>query len=472
MKERFKSLVLVVLVILNFILGSRVLSTEKLWSGDGYNFFVSGTNNPITEFFRNIKLRIQGKSSAETRLEAPELIIINTGDQTSRIAFTSVDTEFATLLEIADLFLRSAFSVSQQYTTVSTEDFYSALTSKSIYLSYPTDYDAGLFSHLLGATRADFSGIFSQLKNIVISADGYIYIEDSASDIVYCCHPNVDTTGLNEIIDSQTETVDTDKPIINYAFDLGFDKAFATQKTVLSPMIPIYSSGFELETVSVSRPLSMLDGTFNETVVSGILPMFNMNPNSFRRYTEVDGTIVFVENNATLKISPDGCLEYTAKDNGMSLSNTTLPSSYDTVAAVADFVDTINYSAKSDSTMQLSSKLTSTELSESSFSITLDYLANGRRVVLNPGNIEPAVSATVTNNRLVHYKQHMRSFSTTVNFMSVDNYIYALDDTITKFQNQITDIEINELDIIYEDNFIDEILTPHWNVSVKEIVID
>lgn len=472
MKERFKSLVLVVLVILNFILGSQVLSTEKLWSGDGYNFFVSKISNPITEFFKNIKLNIQGKLPSETRLDSPELIILNTGDQTSRLAITSVDSAFLPILEISDSFLRSAFSNSQEYTTVTTADFYSALTSKSVYLSYPTDYDAGLFSHLLGGTRADFSGIFSQLKNIVITADGYVYIEDSASEVIYCCYSDLDTSALNEIIDSKTTTDNTEKPVINYAFDLGFDKSFATQKTVLSPMIPIYSDSFEVETVSVTRMLSSVDGTYNESVVSRILPLFNMNPNSFRRYTEVDGTIVFVENTATLKISPDGSFEYVAKDNGLLLSNTSEFSSFEAVAAVADFVDTINHTISPETTMQLSSKLTSAELSGTSFNVTLDYLANGRRVIINSKTPEPAVSATVTNNRLTHYKQHMRSFSSTDDYVYVDNYIYALDEAITKFQNQITNIEINELDIVYEDTFADKVLTPRWNVTLKEIVID
>lgn len=472
MKEKFKSIVLVVLVILNFILGSQVLSTEKLWSGDGYNFFVSKINNPITEFFKNIKFNIQGKLPSETRLDAPELIILNTGDQTSRLAITSVDSAFSPILEIADSFLRSAFSNSQQYTTVTTADFYSALTSKSIYLSYPTDYDAGLFSHLLGGTRADFSGIFSQLKNIVITADGYVYIEDSASEVVYCCYSNLDTSPLNDIIGSKTTTTDIKKPVINYAFDLGFDKSFATQKTVLSPMIPIYSDSFEVETVSVTRMLSSIDGTYNESVVSRILPLFNMNQNSFRRYTEVDGTIVFVENTATLKISPDGSFEYIAKDNGLLLSNSSVFSTYEVIAAVADFVDTINHTVSQDTTMQLSSKLTSAELSGTGFNVTLDYLANGRRVILNPNAPEPAVSATVTNNRLTHYKQHIRSFSATGDYMYVENYIHALDEAITKFQNQITDIEINGLDVVYEDNFTDKVLTPRWNVTLKEIIID
>lgn len=469
MKEKFKSFVLVVLVVLNLILGSQVLSTEKLWSGDGYNFFVSRTNNPITSFLRKIKTNIKGKSPSKTQLEAPELIIINTGDQTSRNVITNADSGFYDIIETTNEFLRSAFSSSKQYTQVSTDDFYSALTSKSVLLSYSTEYDSGLFAHLLGATKTDYSGIFHQLKNIVISSDGYVYVEDSLTDIIYCCYTDIQTTALNDIIDIYASQEKSDNLVINYAFDLGFDKSFATQKTVLSPMIPIYSDSFEVEAVSVNGTI-VNNGIFDESVIPELLPIFNMNPNSFRRYTEVDGTLVFVENNATLKISPKGFLEYNAKDNGISLS-TTNTSSYDTVATVADFVDKINIAVGSDNSMVLTSKLTEAELSQSNFNITLDYLANGRRVIIKPDNIEPAVTAVVTNNRLTHYKQYMRRYTVTSERSLVDNYIFALDDSIAKFQNQINDIEISDLDIAYEDDFNNETIHPQWNVAVKEIII-
>lgn len=471
MKERIKSFVLVVLVIVNFILGSKVLSTEKLWSGDGYNFFVTGLKNPITDFFRNIKSHFNGSRPIETHLEAPELIIVNTGYQTSRRILVNNDSEFSVILEIASDFLRSAFSDKQQFAVIPKDEFYSALTAKSIYLRYSTEYDAALYSHILGATRTDFSGLFSQLRNIVISSEGYVYVEDSDTGAVYCCYTHNDTLALNEIIDSRSSDEYSDTPVINYAFDLGFDKSFATQKTVLSPMIPIFSDSFEVEAVSVSRPLSSADSSYNDAAVTAILPLFNMNPNSFRRYTEVDGTVVFVENNATLKISPDGCLSYTANDNGISLSPASLTPTYDTVTAVADFVDSINRAANSSAIMQLSSKLTSSELSASEYKITLDYTANGRRVKLDSGNSEPAVTATISDNRLIAYRHHIRSFAPTGDYSQVENYIFALDDAIANFQNQITDIEISELNIIYEDNFTDTILAPCWNVEVKEIII-
>lgn len=473
MKERLKSVVLVVLVILNLILGSQVLSTKKLWSDDGYNFFANMAKIPITDFLRNITQRITGKAPSQTHLESPELIIINTGYQTSRHALNGAEAEFNELYTMLSEFLISAFSANQQFQQVESADFYSALTAKSVYMRYPTEYDSSLFAYLLGASGSDFSQSFSQLRNIVISSDGSVYIEDSETRKVYRCRTDISTSALNEAIDAYEKNPSSDSPVINYAFDLGFDTAFGTQKTVLSPMIPIYSEGFEVETVKSEQLLFTSSGTADENAISSILALFDMTPNSFRRYTEVDGTTVFVENNAVLKISPDGLIDYSATNGGVLLSkNSSYTSKFDSISAIAEFVDRVNRAAGSDSVMQLSSNMTSSEINGSRFTVSLDYLANGRLVKYSGAPVSNAVSITVEDGRIVSYRHLMRNFSTTNTFMRVDNYIHALDNAIAEFEDQLNEIEISSMEIVYEDNLTSNELLPNWNVKVKEIVID
>lgn len=467
MKETIKSILLVVLVITNFILGSQVLSTQKLWSDDGYNFFVNMKKNPISTFFINI---FSGNSKNEplTNLEAPERIIVNTGYQTSRRALTSTDENFSEILLYANELLTIAFSEEQQFIKVPKDEFFSALSTRSVYLRYPTDYDAALFSYLLGAGTPDSSLGFTQIKNVVISADGYIYIEDSSNGDIYRFFTGITAQPIIDIIEEINEDT-TNSSVINYAFDLGFDKAFSTQKTVLSPTIPIYSDSFEVETVIANNILLSKTNSPAEHIISEILPLFNMNPNSFRRYTEVDGTIVYVENNAVLKVTTDGYIHYLPKDDGILISTLTSPNVNDSVAAVAGFVDKVNSAAGLDSAMQLSSKLTASELSSDTLTVTLDYLANGRPVKLNSGS---AVSVSIRNGRITGYIHKLTEFERTGKYVYVDNYIDALDAAIMQFENQINGIEINKMDVCYLASGNEEELFPDWYVEVKEIVID
>ena len=53
-KERVKNLVLVFLIAMNFILGSRILFERKLWPS-GYNFFSNANNFEITSILQGIK---------------------------------------------------------------------------------------------------------------------------------------------------------------------------------------------------------------------------------------------------------------------------------------------------------------------------------------------------------------------------------------------------------------------------------
>ncbi len=470
MKERIKSIVLAALVISNFILGSQVLSTKKLWSDDGYNFFVNFTNNPVSNLIDLIKNKFTGSAPIETHLESPEILIINTGYQTSRLALSRTNEEFTAVLDALNEFLLDAFSSPQKFFQASLDDLHAALTTKSVYMRYPADYDSTLFAYLLGAGSLDYSQVFSQLRDIVVSADGNVWVTDSLTGIVYRCPTAVSTIALSDVIDSHASENEQSSVIINYAFDLGFDTALMTQRTVLSPMIPIYSGDFNINTVTASNPLAG-SNNLNAPSVTNLLKLFNMNPNILRRYTEADGTTVFVENNAILKLSPNGTIDYTAKSNGVQISKSNSSSHYDSISQIAEFVDSINTAVNSESMMQLSSDITAKQLSQDSLVVALDYLANGFSVKLDNGSLQNAVIIEIKDGRIINYRQLLRSYSVDENTITIPDYITALDDAISKYENQLNDIEISKIDIAYSDDGSDGEKQPFWNVGVKEIVI-
>ena len=129
MKERIKSIILVMLVISNFILGSKALSNKKLWSEFGYNFFSDGFFSSFVQIFSH-------KQPVKTSVEAPEMLIINTGYQTSRLALTSADGEFLALVSLLREYLTDAFGAAS-FTRVRSDDFYAALSAKSVLMRYP-----------------------------------------------------------------------------------------------------------------------------------------------------------------------------------------------------------------------------------------------------------------------------------------------------------------------------------------------
>lgn len=318
---------------------------------------------------------------------------------------------------------------------------------------------------------ADFSQSFTQLRNIVVSADGSVFVEDSPPPASIAAPTGLSTQELNSAIDAHISDDDGQASVINYAFDLGFDKSFGNQKAILSPMIPIYSDELQVETIRAQSPVTASDDVLNEPFINDILRLFNMKLNVLRRHTEVDGTVVFVENNSILKISPSGIIDYTAKENGVLLSKNNYTTQSGAVSAIAGFVDSVNNAVGADAMMQLSSKLTTSELSGTAFTVTLDYLANGLPVSIKNSDFENAVTVNIDNGRITRYRHILRSYTPTARLSTVSNYINALDEAIARYQNQLNEIEISTMEVVYYDDCTDGEKLPAWDVGVKEIVI-
>ena len=84
-KETLKTIVLVLLVLSSIILTANNWFSEKLWP-DGYNFF---SNIGFSKLYTNIISYFHDDDEYKIQAVAPEKIIINTGDQTTRISLNS-----------------------------------------------------------------------------------------------------------------------------------------------------------------------------------------------------------------------------------------------------------------------------------------------------------------------------------------------------------------------------------------------
>ena len=78
-KERLKNIALVFLVVMNFVLGGRILVEKKLWP-EGYNFFSNMGNFKISELFESFGGHLVDADTYKTKVFYSEKIVINTGD--------------------------------------------------------------------------------------------------------------------------------------------------------------------------------------------------------------------------------------------------------------------------------------------------------------------------------------------------------------------------------------------------------
>ncbi len=445
-KERIKSIILVLLVIVNIILAEKILVNKKLWPS-GYNFFNIGNTVKKNDY------------SVTGQLAVPEKIIVNTGYQSSRFEYPRNSKEFSNIFTVSNKILKKAFSEpARAVTYIEAESWYSVLTAKSVYLSYPCSYSSQNFANLLGISKTERT--FESFKDIVISDNGNVYISEKDGSSFY----KIDTASseMSPIIEAVSEQHSDEESVINYSFDLNFDKDLGGQKTFLSPMIPIYSSPITADVITSSNPVLKGDEVNNKTI-SAILTAFSINPNTVRRYTEADGSLVFVENNGILKISPDGILSFTATDTGIRISSLTTFDTHSNVSSIASFVDKVNAASGIDLDMCITSPLTSQ--SESHF--TFDYITNGLPLYFEGQN---AISAKISNGYLTEYKQILRKYESLGYSKDSTIYIEALDNIIAKYQNSMNEIRIIKMVPSYIDNLTIGEKSVDWYIGIDNVV--
>lgn len=444
-KERVKSFILVILVIFTLVLAERILVDEKLWP-TGYNFFNIGIN-----------LR-KSEHSISDSLTAPERIIVNTGYQSSRFEYLRTSQEFERISQASGKILKTAFkNPARNISQIPAESWYSALTGKSVYLSYPTTFSANIFSRLLGAGNTEAS--FKSFSDIVIDENGIVYINDGGTFY----KTETSHSEISEIIESILGESREVYSVINYSFDLNFDKEFGSQKTILSPMIPIYSESVKAEVISSHNPIEK-DSNKNQRIINQILQAFSVNPNSTWKYTEADGTLVFVENTGILKISPDGVLTFTASDAGIKLSSG-VGDAHEIVSSVAEFIDTVNLAIDQKAEMFITSSLDQNDV----YLFNFDYTIGGVPVKYSDKN---AVSVKTGDGYITEYTHILRNYEPCGYTAESPLYIEALDKIIEKYQDSMNQIDIKKMFPAYIDRFDSERLLPDWHIEIDNIVAE
>ena len=464
-KERFKNLLLVFLIILNFVLGSQILVKKKLWP-DGYNFFSSIGNFEVSKFFTNIKDYFADIPENKVQVFMPERVIINTGDQTTRKTLNASDEDFNTVLESVHTVLADTFSSEgKEITMVDRGELYSVLTTESVYLDYSAKYTPYLFSAFLGVDDGVVLEGVESFSDVIIeySPKISVYLADTDNDKYCKISINKSYAKISEAVEKCLKNKSSQTgSVINYSFDLKFDMPFGTQKTTINPFVQIYSTVGAYPVIRAENPVFDYEMNINEEMVEKILNVFDMSANTMRRYTQAGGAIVFVENNATLKIDKTGYLEYEATQQGIELS--TVDNKYINIVNLEKMTHKINEATGNNNPVCL------TDSGADDNIICFDYLVSGLPVRIENGTISSGIEAHIENGYLKKYKQYIRNYEVTNEISIPTEFFVALDGVIEEYSHSMNEININEMYIGYSDNTIPGDKGADWIVDVDNVI--
>ena len=321
-----------------------------------------------------------------------------------------------------------------------------------MYLSYSASFSPSLYSLFLGISEPELP--ISEFSDIVISENGTVYLGGSN---VYCKIP-VSSPLISPIIQTALSEHSEEESVINYSFDLNFDQNSGAESTVLSPMILIYSEPVTAPVV-IPQNLAVRDGEINEKAFLGALPLFGVNQGSARSYTEADGTLVYVENNGILKITPNGILTFTARGSGIKLQNGSVPSK------IAAFIDSVNSKMGIDSDICLSLAKINGDTAHFEF----DYMKEGYPVKYKDIS---AILVTVSNGYIAEYSQILRRFDIADRVSVSPDFIQALDEVIASYRGSMQEMRITKMYPAFCDDLTESEVGIDWNIDVDNVLAE
>jgi len=481
-RETGKNILLIFSVLTAFVL------VYQIWFGgyflpNGHDYVTSGVKKmfaPIRDLFdRNSDPDF---SQNLQKMLKPEKVVINRIGE--RRSFRYGTTGYEEGEHFASFFFRlfligDAKLINRE--TIDLDLYTSVLRGKSIYVDYGKNCDFHLLSSAIcGYDQNHYAADLSVIKGYIIAqhesigSHFYVYIKDEKSGNVYRYLAEAEDViaweQMDELI-SSTQSMGAS----SYSFELNFHKEQPEQETKvlfeptilldLMPQEAFVAKGYSLLSTEEDSHFPQEDH---------ILNMFSVNTRSIWKYTDLNNTKVFVENNATLTLHPDGYLEYQTVQGGRGLAldeKKDYNGEYTIYQAVADVVDFV-YKMSAELSpafmehLQLSGDLIDTSEKQGSYTIYFDYCLNGIPV-LHQTATGPAhsIEATIENGYLKSYKQFTRAYEFNDAVVSLCPVINAADTLVDTLYNGEAPLDVNKISVIYLETEMG--LAPYWYVRVN-----
>lgn len=479
MKERIKSFILVLLVLTSLYLTSRTWITERLWP-DGYSLFVNVNNWPvIREFFgKDYSLPMENLGKARKIVIADgsgASTVFYDGDKTFNRIYSEIRSFMADFLE-GKLEVKSSLSLTK-------ENVRELLNEQVMYayVNYPVAVTPEFFGHILGIeeTRA-LSGL-SAVRDFFILPAGRQSVEFLALDYEKgeVMRYSVGYEGALELIDILKESaanVSTDQSCtlaLQMNMDIESPDALVKTKTLLDSFLVLDSAS-----TAVSHREEILSiNPIGEEIPESIIKRFGFNPDSIRRYVDSMGTVIYLENDSSLKIYKNGLIEFEALDPSFGIPLEGGQSLYGALNGAIRFSGQVysDSGAEDKFNMNVADDLLFESGGEMNFGF--DYYYEGTPITARfeseSGKMNHAAEIKVVEGSIVKFKMLLREYDKTGREKEIMNIYGAIDKVALLYDESERAVWINDMFLSYEETGESEVLSPVWSgyVDGERIVI-
>ncbi len=431
-KESIKNIALALLIVSSVVLTLNIWSEKKLWS-EGYNFFSDIKQKIINVTGKNTTA--SGSLSKE-KLALPKTLIINNPPKRG-VYYTSSPEYDKMITDIKDGLISALES--EQIEESSKEEWNGAISSKSVYVSYPVVYDTDIIKDIMGTGKSDLG--VKTVKNFVIAKaasanDFFVYIKGGNTEEYKKCKIDFDKKTFDLITEKYAVN---SSGLLPFSFELNFDKRAADashQKLIIDPYVSLSITNTYHKTIEAQNPIyDENTQTYSSEKIDAILKKFLFNSITAKKYTQSDGSVVYVENYGTIKIFPTGLVEYKAiaADKGVELSSSENMNFKKTFTSALNFTTDLWNSVMPESDMILGVSSDIINSGSKVFRLEMNSYYDG---VIIRDDIEKtqlhdemnnALELVIKNGRIISYRQIFKTYSEDKNVIENISTISALD---------------------------------------------
>lgn len=450
-KEVVKTAALISLVTLSFLLFFNI-SLSGNFSGQDYGVLTNlkgySVISRIASLFGAGDTLIGSDIFPVSEAIMPDQFVLTQNNQRRviRVGSESYEDCYANVLDL----LTEAGRSNSKLTSIDAEEWFRALRNNSIFIDYGNGYDRTLWLNSFHSNSTAFSEI-SSVKEVVLSSSDtltsrfVLYLCDYSTGNYYKLIVNSNYEKVDSVLSLFAQGVHTSS--LPYAFELRFHETSTdsniSRKVVLTPQTVLSLSEISFPQLSTGKPDQLSKDILNQGYLENILDMFRFNKTTLRKYVELNDTVLFVDNYSSFKLSPTGHLDFHSihSTKGIPLFD---PGSEDELAKLAG----VCYSfAKNVTTafgienVQLQFACDIQGETQSSYTVTLDYIINGSPIYFTDsvtGKLCHAIEMQIDRGTLTSYQQYIRSFSLLPSTVSLSSIIKAFDSIPTDSQGDVT----------------------------------
>ena len=476
-KEKIKSIILFILIINCLYLTGQIWFDKKLWPS-GYNFFNSLTNVPIvSEFLKILPFANNGQQGdgSYEGITKPKKIIVSGGG--AREVYYSNQKQYSDVITLTDKIKTNLFkATSPRFEAVTKEEWQGFLKGKSIYVDYGFKIDMGIMAQSFGSgTNTPFSQL-GIVSGIVITAD-------AVTNSVIVCARNSQTGNILKFWsdykgDELTRYIEGltfgKQQSQAFAFELNLDKATQgidiKRKVFLEPLVLLPMNASDMPKINIGNPLKKEGIAVGQKLADNIVTAFGYAPSSLRKSIMQDGVVSYVENSATIKISPNGLVEYNAikTDKGIRIENAKIEPNQivNSIAKIArDVWKKVGVAQPPD--MVLASDLTGQK--GGVYIVEMNYTFEGIPVITRLSAAEPMYNglyAEVQDGYIKRFRMVLRTFSGTGEKVESTPVLVAIDNLFKMYGQGNAETKINDIFQCYSSEGGDTSVA-QWGVELS-----